>query len=172
MYDMAGNVSEWCSNEQNGDKRTLRGGAWNDPVYMFKDVNADTPMARAVTYGFRCVKYLVEPSAEALAPNRPKYYAEPAATAEELAAYLKHFAYDRETPLNAETRSIDCEPAAEYRHDIVRIDAAYAPQTFDIHMYFPRNVNPPLRNDRLVPWCECNPHGSVGHRFNGHRSPR
>jgi predicted esterase len=146
VYDMAGNVTEWCFNEGAPGQRTLRGGAWNEPVYMFTDIHADSPLARAPTYGFRCVKYFDKPSAEALAPYQRftrNYDLEPAATADELAAHLTHFAYDRQRPLKPETRSTDSEPAAAYRHDVVRIDAAYGSERFDIHLYFPRDRQPP-----------------------------
>jgi serine/threonine protein kinase/predicted esterase len=153
LYDAAGNVTEWCWNEGAPGQRTLRGGAWNDPVYMYTNHHADDPLSRASTYGFRCVKYFDAPSVAALAPYQPfrrNYDREPVATAEELAAHLTHFAYDRQMPLNAETRSTDCEPTATYRHDIVRIDAAYGSEQFDLHLYTPRDRQPPYET---IVWC-------------------
>jgi hypothetical protein len=52
---MAGNVKEWCWNSS-GEKRYILGGAWNEPVYMFVDADAQPPFSRSPTYGFRCVK--------------------------------------------------------------------------------------------------------------------
>ena len=43
--DMAGNAKEWCWNAS-GEKRYLLGGAWNEPVYMFTDADAQSPFAR------------------------------------------------------------------------------------------------------------------------------
>ena len=40
--DMAGNVKEWCLNAA-GPKRYIMGGAWNEPVYMFNDADAQSP---------------------------------------------------------------------------------------------------------------------------------
>ena len=37
--DMAGNVKEWCLNAA-GAHRYIMGGAWNEPMYMFNDVDA------------------------------------------------------------------------------------------------------------------------------------
>jgi serine/threonine protein kinase/predicted esterase len=153
-YDMAGNVAEWCSNEGAEAKRMLRGGAWNEPVYLFTDEHADSPLARAPTYGFRCVKYFEKPSAAALAPYRRfqrHYDEEPAATADELAAHLTHFAYDKQRSLHHEIRASDCEPAAAYRHDVVQIDAAYGTEKFDIHLYFPRDREPPYETIVWLP---------------------
>ena len=52
---MAGNVKEWCWN-QNGSDRYILGGAWNDSVYMFLDDDAHRPLDRLPTYGFRLVQ--------------------------------------------------------------------------------------------------------------------
>ena len=55
-YDMAGNVKEWCWNAL-GDQRLILGGAWNEPSYMFTQVDAKSPFDRSATNGFRCVRY-------------------------------------------------------------------------------------------------------------------
>jgi predicted esterase len=147
MYDLAGNVKEWCSNEMEGGTRAIRGGAWNDPVYMFHDVDNDAPMARPLNCGFRCVQYIDAPSERSLAPYQPfvrDYDHEPAATPAELAAHLSHFAYDKLAPLNAKVRATDSEPDAEYRHEVVQIDAAYGSERFDVHLFFPRQGKPPF----------------------------
>lgn len=57
---MAGNVKEWCWNGSEG-KRYILGGAWNEPVYMFTDPDAQSPFDRLPTYGLRLAKYLSEP---------------------------------------------------------------------------------------------------------------
>src|SRR4029079_10153478 len=102
---LAGNVKEWCSNEMEGHTRAVRGGAWDDPIYMFRRVEGDAPMARPLTCGFRCVKYVDAPTARALAPYKPytrDYDREAAATPAELGAHLRHFASDQSAELDAE----------------------------------------------------------------------
>jgi eukaryotic-like serine/threonine-protein kinase len=41
-FDMAGNAKEWCWNAT-GSKRYILGGAWNEPPYMFVDIDAQSP---------------------------------------------------------------------------------------------------------------------------------
>ena len=43
--DMGGNVKEWVLNAA-GANRYILGGAWNEPVYMFTDADAQAPFTR------------------------------------------------------------------------------------------------------------------------------
>ncbi len=54
--DMAGNVKEWALNASGEKKRYVLGGGWDEPVYMFNDPDAQPPLTRGRTHGFRCIK--------------------------------------------------------------------------------------------------------------------
>ncbi len=56
-YDMAENAREWCVNES-ANKRTIRGGAWNDPSYTYPHLVWIPPLDRSEKNGFRCAKYI------------------------------------------------------------------------------------------------------------------
>lgn len=58
-YDMAGNVREWLIHPETGSiRRTVVGGSWKDPEYMFEPLHAELfdPSSSNDAIGFRCVK--------------------------------------------------------------------------------------------------------------------
>ena len=63
---MAGNVKEWCWNESRGGRMIL-GGGWNEPTYMYEDRDAQPPLKRQPTYGFRLVKNIAPQPAASMA---------------------------------------------------------------------------------------------------------
>jgi hypothetical protein len=135
--DMAGNVKEWCWNEMGEGRRCIRGGAWNEPGYMFCDLDAASPWERKETYGLRCVKYVDPPETLALQPWIPPPQP-PAKTRQPLESLRVWYGYDKTLPLNPRIVQHDDGKARSHRHEIVRIDAAYNRERFDLHLHVPR----------------------------------
>ena len=55
VYNMAGNVAEWTSNDSS-DGFLATGGAWGDPLYMFARFGGRPGFFSSEKLGFRCVR--------------------------------------------------------------------------------------------------------------------
>ena len=109
-FDMAGNVKEWCWNEDGHHRRYILGGGWNESDYMFGEADAYFPIQRSPSFGFRCVKYSKDnlPTA-ATAPliSSARNYDEKQPVSQEIfQIYKSLYSYDK-TALNAATEMID-----------------------------------------------------------------
>jgi dienelactone hydrolase/predicted Ser/Thr protein kinase len=153
-YDLAGNVKEWCWNAAGPEdsRRYILGGAWNEPVYMFNDPDAQPPMKRLPTYGFRCVKYvgnappaLLEPAVAA----RRNYDAEKPAGDEVFRIYRSFYSYDK-TRVEPVVESVD-DSAEYWRIEKVSLAAAYGDERLTIYVYLPRGVEPPYQTVVFFP---------------------
>ncbi len=144
-YDMAGNAKEWCWNPS-GPRRFILGGAWNEPVYMFTDADAQRPFERSLTYGFRLVKYLSEPAKAALDPIASllrDYSKEKPVSDETFRFYAGLYAYDK-TPLNPEIESVD-DSSEYWRKEKVSFDAAYGNERMIAYVFLPKKATPPYQ---------------------------
>jgi formylglycine-generating enzyme required for sulfatase activity/dienelactone hydrolase/predicted Ser/Thr protein kinase len=146
-YDMAGNVKEWCWNEAR-NRRYILGGAWNEPVYMFRDEDAQSPFSRAPNYGFRCMKQMVTgPVPEAL--TRPvervtrDYGKEKPVSDKIFQTYKSFYSYDR-TDLKSVAESVN-ETSEYWREERITFDAAYGDERVIAYLFLPKNVAPPYQ---------------------------
>jgi eukaryotic-like serine/threonine-protein kinase len=144
-YDMAGNVKEWCWN-QVAQKRYLLGGAWNEPSYMFTDLDARQPFDRSAVNGFRCVKYSGGLPASLTGPIEHPYrdYSKEKPVNDPLyEAYRRSYSYDA-TPLDARTESAD-DSHPYWRKEKVSFRAAYGSERVPAYLFLPRNAAPPYQ---------------------------
>jgi predicted Ser/Thr protein kinase len=153
-YDMAGNVKEWCSTATSG-KRFILGGAWNEPAYMFNDLDAQLPFDRAPTYGFRCVKYIKppEPQVTGAIEVRLRDFSKPPVRDELFEGYRRLYDYDR-TPLNENVEASDDLPY--WRRDTVTFDAAYGKERVRAYLFLPKNTPKPYQVVVYFPGGDAN----------------
>jgi dienelactone hydrolase len=149
VYDMAGNVREWCSNETPAG-RLVRGGAWDDSTYMFDWESQVPPFDRSAKNGFRCVLY-PDPktipeaalrSLKQIVANELPREVEPAPDPV-FQVYREQFAYDK----------TDLDPRVEYRKESpggwirekVSFAAAYGGERVMAYLFLPGSARPPYQ---------------------------
>lgn len=152
-FDVAGNVREWCFNEDSYGHRYALGGAWNDAHYMYTLPQAQSPWDRFENNGFRCAllrdnargapRYF-EPfeSARTPIPDEPL-------TPEIYQIYRDRFRYSA-TPLDP-IDSGDPGEHGDYVEHTVSIAAAYNEERFNMHVLLPTNGVPPYKVSLFMP---------------------
>ena len=156
VYDMAGNVKEWCANEANSGKRYILGGAWDDPPYMFNDPDARSPFERASNFGFRCARYSSTGlKAGAVAPiliQTRDFSREKPASDELFHAYRGLYSYDK-TPLHAVVEST--QQTEDWTTQKITFDAAYGSERMSAFLFLPKKAFPPFQTVVYFPGADA-----------------
>ena len=147
-YDMAGNVREWCWNES-PQGRIIRGGAWNDATYLFKDLSQASPFDRSPRNGFRCALY-PHPDKIPASAFAPVLLAQPPdlenikpVADSVFQAYLTQFSYDKsDLDARVEWRH---EGAADWLLEKITFNAAYEAERIIAYLFLPTNSQPPFQ---------------------------
>jgi len=148
IYDLAGNVREWCFNSSSRvGQRFILGGGWNDPGYGFNDAFTQSSFDRSETNGFRCIKYLgTVTNRGALEGTVPlpfrDFLREPRVPYATFKLFLKQFDYDR-TELHPVVESV--REDEEWRREKISFAAAYGGERIVAYLFLPRNATPPFQ---------------------------
>jgi formylglycine-generating enzyme required for sulfatase activity/dienelactone hydrolase len=145
-YDMAGNVKEWCWNEEASGGRYILGGAWNEPPYMFNWPEPRPAFDRAAGNGFRCVRYSGSPAPPAAfaGPMQRRFRdfsKEKPVSDAEFRIFRRMYSYDP-GPLDAAVVSTD-DSSEHWKKLKVAYNAAYNNERIPADLYLPKNVVPP-----------------------------
>jgi len=144
-YDMAGNVREWCRN-RTGAMRHILGGAWSDPDYLYRSTDAADPYDRAAINGFRCMHTSEVPPAATMQAieHAVEDHRQDTAIADDVFAIVRRdFDYD-DRELDATVESTD-DGSEHWRHEVVSVRTAYGDERLPIHLYLPKNGEPPYQ---------------------------
>jgi serine/threonine protein kinase len=144
-YDMAGNVREWCVN-RTGDVRHILGGAWSEPDYLYRDTDAADPFDRSPINGLRCMKTSAPPPDAALAAieHPVEDHRQDRPIDDELFAIVRRdFDYDdRELDARRERAG---DHSRHWRHEVVSVRTAYGDERLPLHLYLPKDAEPPYQ---------------------------
>jgi len=149
VYDMAGNVKEWCFNEAPEGYRVIAGGGWNEPTYMFGIADKYPPFFREATFGFRCMKLLTDDGVWEQAACSVQYRPPPVlgdqkpCSDEVFQAYKRLYDYNKS----------ELQPTIESEENIslytrrekVSFNAAYGNERMIAYLYIPRTGKPPFQ---------------------------
>ncbi len=145
--DMAGNVKEWCWNAR-GELRCIRGGAWDDPIYMYGEEDARSPFDRAATNGLRCMLSSEEYARAFRDPLSPPasvrdYARETPVPDGVFQAYAAQYSYDPK-PLDERIESTD-DSYPYWRKEKVSFTAAYGNERVPAYLFLPKNASGPFQ---------------------------
>jgi len=154
VYDVAGNVREWCFNEM--DKKGwhyILGGGWNDPTYAYNDAFGQPALDRSLSNGFRCIKLLAGDTSfnnlsGVLNLAFRDYKVEKPVNDKTFDIFLRQYVYDH-SPLNPDvTTFLD---SSLCKIEKIDIDAAYNRERMTLYLLLPKNVSPPYQTILYFP---------------------
>ena len=149
VFDLAGNVREWCENAASGGGRFILGGGWSDAPYAFTDGYAQPPSDRSAINGIRLVRYLHTDDQLARAREpQPRaftdYTREKPVSDATFEGFRHNFDYDR-SALNARTESRDTTQD-DWIVERVSYDAAYGNERMTAVLLLPKHHAGPYQS--------------------------
>jgi dienelactone hydrolase len=147
LYDIVGNVREWCFNEV-GSGRATRGGGWTDDTFHAGWIIRKDPLDRDATHGFRLVRTFDDAAAlERLrqpvpATEQRDYRKEKPVADSEFAIFRRNYGYEK-SAANAVLEATD-----DFEHWVrvkVAFDLPYGGERGGAYLFLPRNAQRPLQ---------------------------
>jgi hypothetical protein len=139
VYNMAGNVAEWCLN-RSSNKFVTSGGAWNDLPYSFGDYGEYPGFSSSERLGFRCVLNFSDAQgdqgAEPLPPPETDYK-----------TWLMHYEYDK-NPLQAQI--VETQESDSWTREKITF-AGENNELAIAYLYLPKNYARPLQVVHYLP---------------------
>jgi hypothetical protein len=153
---MAGNVKEWCWNEDHSGRRYIMGGAWDEPSYMFNNADARSPFERSANFGFRCAKYpSISGAAKAADPvtlQARDFSRERPVSDQLFHVYKSLYSYDK-TPLHAAVEStLETE---DWKQEKITFAAAYGNERIIAYFFLPKKSQPPFQTVVYFPGSDA-----------------
>jgi eukaryotic-like serine/threonine-protein kinase len=147
-YDMAGNVREWCWNSTEIGK-VIRGGAWDDATYLYRDISQLSSFDRSEKNGFRCALYLDIEKVPKTAFDPIKvglvrdYYNIKPVNEATFNIYKTRFVYDK-TELNPNVEQIEFK-SDDWTVEEVSINTAYGNERMIVYLFLPKKFKSPFQ---------------------------
>jgi serine/threonine protein kinase/formylglycine-generating enzyme required for sulfatase activity len=154
VYNTAGNVSEWTSNDSS-DGFLATGGAWGDPTYTFGLFGGRPGLFSSEKLGFRCARYVTTGAADdsgtriELANEVPAYAAP---SPHQFAALAAAYNYAK-SPLNARIEETLDSP--EWKREKISFNGANGSRAL-AYLYLPHHVARPLQVIQYLPAGDVN----------------
>ena len=156
LFDVAGNVREWCVNPV-GDGRLTRGGTWEDSPFHISHLISRDAFDRSPGNGFRLARYtdadsIIDRLSARIEFTSPRDFRTivPVSDAT-FEGYRRVYDYDAR-PLD--TKLEDEGENQEWRWQKVSFTAAYAGPRMAAYLFFPKNVSAPF--EPVILWGAAN----------------
>ncbi|HEY7394231.1 MAG TPA: protein kinase [Gemmatimonadaceae bacterium] len=147
LYDVAGNVREWCVNPGNGGRLAM-GGGWEELEYLWNNTLPRPEFDRAPSNGLRLVALtdadttIAQVSRPVLRQNPRDFRGFKAVSDAEFAIYRKMFDYDHR-PL-APRIEVSDSLGERFRWQRVTFTAANGTERMAAYVFLPKNAAPPF----------------------------
>jgi eukaryotic-like serine/threonine-protein kinase len=147
LYDIVGNVREWCFNEV-GSGRGARGGAWTDDTFYSDEIIQKDPLDRDATHGFRLVRTFDDAATGArlqqpvAATELRDYRHEKPVSESEFAIFRGLYEYEKHAPAAVVEATDGFE---HWVREKVAFDLPYGGERGGAYLFLPRNAQRPLQ---------------------------